>query len=325
MMVPLEPEAAQSVSFWLGPERPGLLALRHALRFGRPGLWGDDARSPQSVLLVREGDGQLEAFGAGKPDEAVGWLSVGSGSSHPSSPPTRPPSCRVGEGQSGGAQQRRPIATGHWVGSARRVALVAPEAWGPLLQVEVGAVDRMEVETFVLRDRDRFRPERGPGPRARKLTLEDGPAFEAIAPAWALRGWGSFAALIEHGSAFGVPGPGGAGLVALAWVFDATERFEAVGVFTVDRLRGLGLGRRVATALVEHILSERGKVPLWSTSPANTASRTLARSLGFSGPTREPLWRWVLCRNPPLRNSSASVRLPSDQNPSDEGNGFGSD
>jgi GNAT superfamily N-acetyltransferase len=251
-MVALEPKAARGVLSWLGPGGPGLLALRHALIFGRPGLWADDARSPQGVLLVREGDGQLEAFGAGRADEAVRWL----------------------------------------VGRGRRVALVAPGDWEPVIRAEVGTVEIAEVETFVLRDRDRFRAEWGPGPLARRLRVEDGPAFEAIAPAWALRGWGSFAAMIEHGSAFGVPGPGGEGLVALAWVFDATERFDAAGVFTIDRLRGLGLGRRAATALVEHALMDRGKIPLWSTSPANEASRYLAVSLGFSDPVREPLWWW---------------------------------
>src|SRR5437867_99130 len=75
MMVPLDPAAARYVRTWLGPPLgPGLLALRHALVFPRPGLWGNDPAQPQSVILVREGEGQRETFGAGEPEPAVGWL-----------------------------------------------------------------------------------------------------------------------------------------------------------------------------------------------------------------------------------------------------------
>jgi RimJ/RimL family protein N-acetyltransferase len=74
-MVPLDPAAARFARSWLGaPEGPGLLALRHALAYRRPGLWGDRPGSPRSVVLVREGDGGLEAFGAGEAEPAVGWL-----------------------------------------------------------------------------------------------------------------------------------------------------------------------------------------------------------------------------------------------------------
>src|SRR5437764_235966 len=65
-MVPLDSLAVRSLRSWLGePTGPGLLALHHALTYQRPGLWGDHARVPRSVVLVREGDDQLEAFGAG--------------------------------------------------------------------------------------------------------------------------------------------------------------------------------------------------------------------------------------------------------------------
>src|SRR4051794_3478740 len=55
-MVPLDPLVVRSLRSWLGePAGPGLLALHHALAYQRPGLWGDHARVPQSVILVREG------------------------------------------------------------------------------------------------------------------------------------------------------------------------------------------------------------------------------------------------------------------------------
>ena len=74
-MVPLDPAAARHVRTRLGlPEGPGLLALRHALAYRRPGLWGDDPVAPRSVLLVREGDRRIEAFGIGEPWPALAWL-----------------------------------------------------------------------------------------------------------------------------------------------------------------------------------------------------------------------------------------------------------
>src|SRR4051812_39059498 len=74
-MLLLDSAAVRYVRSWLGePRAPGLLDLHHALAYHGRGLWGDDARAPKSVLLVREGNGQLEAFGAGAPEPALGWL-----------------------------------------------------------------------------------------------------------------------------------------------------------------------------------------------------------------------------------------------------------
>ncbi len=79
-MVPLGPLASRYLRSWLGEVAgPGLLALPHALDFPRPGLWGDDAARPRSVVLLREGDGPREAFGAGDPGPAVAWLARQSG------------------------------------------------------------------------------------------------------------------------------------------------------------------------------------------------------------------------------------------------------
>ncbi len=105
-----------------------------------------------------------------------------------------------------------------------------------------------------------------------------------------MRGWRSFAALIEHGAGFGVPD--GRGFVALAWVFDQADAFDAIGVSTMPRFRQLGLGRGVASALLTHIVHQRGRVPLWSTSAENAASQALARSLGFTRRATETLLRW---------------------------------
>lgn len=254
-MVPLDPSAARHVRSSLGlSEGPGLLALRHALAYRRPGLWGDDPVAPRSVLLVREGDGRIEAFGAGESWPALGWL----------------------------------------IGHGRGFVLNAPDDWlttaGETLK---GAIERVEVETWSL---DRPSPRVGlavvadvdaprkttalPRVAVRRLGISDRAAFAAVAPLWALRGWQSYPALIEHGAAFGVPH--GMGFAALGWVFDQADLYDAVGVFTAPRYRRLGLGRAAASTVIAHIFDRRAKIPLWSFPPDRLASRGLASSLGFS-------------------------------------------
>src|SRR3954452_7516461 len=110
-MVPLDPLAVRSLRSWLGePSGPGLLALHHALAYQRPGLWGDHARVPRSVVLVREGDDQLEAFGEGGPEPAGAWLA----------------------------------------GQARPVSLVAPATWREALDTRVGANEQAAIETWTI-------------------------------------------------------------------------------------------------------------------------------------------------------------------------------
>ncbi len=266
-MVPLDPAAARHVRTRLGlPEGPGLLALRHALAYRRPGLWGDDPVAPRSVLLVREGERRIEAFGIGEPWPALGWL----------------------------------------LGHGRGFALQAPDDW--LLtasQALGGDVERVEVETWsadavatpmAVEDDSEFgapaRPKVVPKVMVRRLNAGDRAAFCAAAPAWALRGWQSYASLIEHGAAFGVPHANG--FAALAWVFDQADVYDAVGVATAPRFRRLGLGRAAAAILVTHILERRGKVPLWSFPVGHVASSGLAGSLGFA-----PVAAEVVVYHPP--------------------------
>jgi RimJ/RimL family protein N-acetyltransferase len=259
-MVPLDPAAAQSVRAWLGPpEGPGLLALHHTLVYRPSSVWADAARSPRSLLYVREGDNRIEGFGAGEAEPAVAWL----------------------------AGRHRPFI------------LHAPDTWQEALRDRLGPVDLDTVETW---SGPGGSTTRLPGTLTRPALATDSAAFTAAAPPWALRGWRSFAALMEHGAAFGVPHGPGPALAALAWVFDRAEKFEAIGVFTVPRFRRLGLGRAAASALIQHVVRDRGRLPIWSSPPENEPSRRLARSLGFSVAATETLMRW-----PPLEESPESV------------------
>lgn len=253
-MVPLDAEAARFVRSWLGPASgPGLLALRHALDWGRPGLWGDHPRRPLSVVLLRPGDDGREAFGEGEPGPAVSWLARGGGT----------------------------------------VTLLAPEGWEGAVASEVGEFERATVQTWTPTGPLRRPP--APHVATRRLAVADRAAFVAEAPTWALRAWGTFGAMIAHGAAFGVPN--GEGFAALAWVYDQSHRHDALGVHTAPRFRRLGLGRGAATALIAHVVRDRCKFPLWSTSPENEGSVGLARALGLSVAATQTLLRW-----PPRRD-----------------------
>jgi hypothetical protein len=179
-------------------------------------------------------------------------------------------------------------AVGWLVGLDRPVALVAPGDWDEAVRARAPEVALGKVVTWVPGP---FRHPPGP-PRAatRRLTARDADAFAASAPDWALRNWPTFESLLGHGAAFGVPF--GAGFASLAWVFDQTESFDALGAHTAPRYRGLGLARAAASALVEHVIRDRRKIPLWAASPANQPSEALARSLGFTPRVTEPLFLW---------------------------------
>jgi GNAT superfamily N-acetyltransferase len=289
-MVPLDSLAVRSLRSWLGePSGPGVLALHHALAYQRPGLWGDHPRVPRSVVLVREGDNQLEAFGAGEPEPAVAWL----------------------------ADQ------------GRAVSLVAPATWREALGTRVGSIEQAAIETWTIDPFDLTmttmidapEPEPRPAPASqavarpesaaprrlvttRPLIASDAAGFAAAAPTWALRGWGTFSSLVAFGAGFGVPH--GNSFAALAWIFDQSAGFDSIGVYTVPRYRRLGLARAAASALISHIARRRRKIPLWSTPPENEASLGLARSLGFTAQATEALVRWPP-RSAPLPQPSEEV------------------
>lgn len=165
-MVPLRPEARDHVLAKLGVEdRPGLLTLRHAVMFRRPGLWGDDARRPHTVVYLRPSGRRREAFAAGRPEPAAAWLAA-----------------REGE-----------------------IALVAPDDWEPWLRAALDPVEPLRSEVHTWYDpppRDPLGPSPAP---VRRLGPSDEKAFLSIAPDWALLGWGGFHDLVRLGAAFGVP------------------------------------------------------------------------------------------------------------------------
>ncbi len=228
-------------------------AFRHATLHQRPGLWGDHAERPTSALWLREGSPGT-------------WEAFGAGRASPS----------VGwlDGRSAGLP----------------ITLLAPPSWEGPVRLLGG-----RVETRTIRTMKRLESATPPIPshkiRARPLTLADRAAFEAAAPSWALRSWGDFAAMLAGGLAYGVPDSGG--LASLGWTYESDQEHDKIGVSTEPRFRQLGLGRAVASALVEAILRERRKSLLWVTTPENSASLALAVSLGFAAEVDETLLRWI--------------------------------
>jgi GNAT superfamily N-acetyltransferase len=263
-VVPLTSDAAQHVLAWEDGSRRAV-ALHHALIRHRGELWGDHSKRPQSVVLLRPGDGQCEAFGAGAPEPAIAWL----------------------------ARREGPVA------------LLAPDSWTEAVHATVGMVEHGRVQT-------RFRPEPpppgSPPPTvaARHLMVEDVERFAAVAPDWALRGWDSPAELLTQGAAFGVPFS--EGLAAVAWISELDHTIDLLSIYVVSRFRRLGLGHAVATALVDHIILNRRKCPLWVTTGDNLASRNLGRRLGFSLLFHETLFRWppvdLAARGKPVEESA---------------------
>jgi ribosomal protein S18 acetylase RimI-like enzyme len=98
--------------------------------------------------------------------------------------------------------------------------------------------------------------------------------------------------MYAHGAAFGVPL--GEGLASVAWIYEEDDDSDAVGIHTLPKYRRLGLGRAVASALLAHIVADRGKAPVWITSADDVGSLTLAAALGFSSRVAETLLRWPI-------------------------------
>lgn len=87
----------------------GWLTVRRALIERDTGFWGNDSRSPSSIVYVREGDHELEAFGLLGPRSAIRWL----------------------------------------VGLGRPVALMAPDSWSRSIRLRAGAFDWGEVASWM--------------------------------------------------------------------------------------------------------------------------------------------------------------------------------
>jgi RimJ/RimL family protein N-acetyltransferase len=198
-------------------------------------------------------------------------------------------------------------AVGWLLAQGRPFTLLAPdEEWEDEVALEIDPIDRGEIVSWLPGFYRRTVTEKTAN--VRRLTHDDAAVFQSSAPPWALRCWPSFDSIIGRGAVFGVPF--GDTFASLAWVIDRTESYDAIGVYTAPRFRNLGLARAAASALVEHIIHQRRKVPLWAASAANQASTALARSVGFTPRVTEVVYHWPPFA-PAIRESAETTQMGS--------------
>lgn len=119
-----------------------------------------------------------------------------------------------------------------------------------------------------------------PGITIRRLEAADAERVAQISPnlVWIAKTWGGPAGLACSGYAWGAFV--GEQIVAIASSFFVGIRYEEIGVVTEATYRGQGLSGACAGALCQEI-HQRGRQPIWSTSPDNQASIRVAEKLGF--------------------------------------------
>lgn len=98
-------------------------------------------------------------------------------------------------------------------------------------------------------------------------------------PAWLWAGYGSPGTMLREGIAYARYLR--AELVAVACTAGATERYDAIAAYTIERTRRNGFARECALRLVGAIQNERGKRPMLTASVENAGALALARSLGL--------------------------------------------
>jgi hypothetical protein len=157
-----------------------------------------------------------------------------------------------------------------------RAALDAPAAFVPRLREAFGEPTVWPRVISVLGEKRASPP---PGCTVRRLARGDEAALAALDPslAWIHATNGGPASVAASGRAFGAFV--GGRLASVALPFLVGERYEELGVITLPEFRRRGLCAACASAVADEVRS-RGRIPTWSTSPANEGSLAVARALG---------------------------------------------
>ena len=238
--------AADDLAEWLGGESPGPDAiLGHVLRTGHGRCWADRWPEPSALLVETAGNYLLRGNAAAMDPAELRPLVQGF---------VDAPGSFDG------------LLDGAFPGHARWDRVVyrldqAPKELG--LSQAAGEAVRAASSVVV-----------------RFLDADDGPAVEALHPdvRWVGKTWGGPSGLAASGHAVGAFI--GERLVAVAASFFLGARHDEIGVGTEPEFRGRGLSTRCA-----HLLTVRsvtaGRVPSWTTSLDNAASRRVAERLGF--------------------------------------------
>ena len=224
---------------------------------------GDSPETVASVHRLRRGVGRALVLGpVGRPEAAVVRL-------HPAS--TEPAGF--------GDDPERLWTLLSWVGGWEAIH-VAP----PVAERLAAVIDRETRRVPELIEEIYFLP-RGPvamqaHPDIRRLTNADIPLMEAATGALRMEGWrlGSAAALVAEGIVAGAVVDDE--LVAVGFTSCWSDRYAEIGIVTREDYRNRSLST-AAAALVCSAIERTGRIPVWSTSEENVASRRVAAKLGF--------------------------------------------
>ena len=99
-------------------------------------------------------------------------------------------------------------------------------------------------------------------------------------PAWFWGAYGAPEAMLRAGIAYARYLR--AELVSLACIMAETERYDAIGAYTIERTRRNGFATECARRLIDAIVGERGKLPVLTCDTDNAAAVALAASLGLT-------------------------------------------
>lgn len=115
----------------------------------------------------------------------------------------------------------------------------------------------------------------------RRLTATDSDSLAQLSDesSWISKTWGGAAGLAASGYAWGAFA--GDRLAAVANSFFLGDRYEEIGVVTEPEFRGQGVSVACAGHLCVEIQARR-RIPSWTTSHDNLASRRVAEKLGFT-------------------------------------------
>jgi predicted GNAT family acetyltransferase len=128
-----------------------------------------------------------------------------------------------------------------------------------------------------------------PGATVRRLDERDVGALDGLdeGTRWISDTWGGAAGLATSGNAFGAFLDGR--LASVAVPFTVGTRWVDVGVVTEPFARGRGLSPACAARVVGDIRAA-GRLPCWTTTPGNAASRRVAEKLGFRAVRDDVAW-----------------------------------
>lgn len=175
-----------------------------------------------------------------------------------------------------------------WLRSVIRGFLAAPAPFEPL--VEAAFPERTIWYRVIYRLSHAVPVGAAPAVDAdvRRLGPDDTAAVAGFDPdlVWIARTWGGPEGLAASGYAWGAFVDGR--LRSIACPFFAGTRYEDLGVVTEPAVRATGLSTACAAAVCADIRA-RGRVPSWTTTVDNAASRRIPVKLGFTEVRRDVL------------------------------------